>query len=549
MPAYCGAGTFSLRYVQTRGWTNVSSSDEISILFLAVALGAVLGKFSWRGLSLGTSAVIFVALFFGHLGYTIPDNVGLLGLTVFVFCLGINAGPSFFRLFCEQASSLAMMGAAMISAAVAGTWAFAKLFEIPADLAAGMFAGALTSTPALAAAAESLPADSQVAVGFGLAYPFGAVGVVLFVQLASKHLGKHTHEPNVHTYEENVSRITRRVVEVANPGVVDKTLSELAILDKCSCQISRARIDNEMTPISGSFQLQMGQQLLVIGAEREIDLVVDFLGKVSPSTEYVLDVERQRRRIVVTADSVVGRTLGELNLATRFGVTISRITRHDVEFVPDVNQAIQFGDALTVIGQPEGLDQFVTFAGHRERSFDETDMISMAVGLLLGVLLGQLRLQFGEHSFSLGMAGGPLVVGLTLGHFGRIGPIVGHFPRAARMLLTETGLALFLASAGVQAGGQLVDVIQQHGVGICFGAILVTGIPLLVGGLLTHYSLRMGSLRSLGGICGAMTSTPGLGALTSKIDSCVPVASYAAVYPIALILMSLLAPMLVSVIS
>lgn len=528
----------------------MSSSDEIFFLFLTVSLGAALGRLSWRGLSLGTSAVIFVALLIGHLGYSIPDNAGLLGLTVFVFCLGINAGPRFFRLFREQASSLALMGTVMITAAVAGTWLFARTFGVPADLAAGIFAGALTSTPALAAAVESLPPDSQVAVGFGLAYPFGAIGVVLFVQLAAKYRGRLQEDDlEIEKAGEAHSTITRRVVEVANPSVVDRQVSDLEILDKCSCQISRARVGNQLTPVPGSFKLQLGQQVLVIGADCEIDLVVDFLGLRASDADYVLDVERQRRRVVVTSETVVGRSLKELHLGSRFGVTITRIMRHDVEFVPDASQTIQFGDALTAIGQPEGLERFVEYAGHRERSFDETDLISLAVGLLLGAVLGRVRFQLGSETFSLGMAGGPLVVGLILGHFGRVGPIVGHFPRAARLLLTEIGLALFLASAGVKAGGQLLQVIQRHGTGICLGAILITAIPLLVGSLLTRYSLRMGLLQALGGICGAMTSTPGLGALTSKIDSNVPVTSYATVYPIALILMSLLAPILVSVMS
>ena len=141
------------------------------------------------------------------------------------------------------------------------------------------------------------------------------------------------------------------------------------------------------------------------------------------------------------------------------------------------------------------------------------------------------------------------MVGLIMGHFGQVGPIVGHFPRAARLLLTEIGLAMFLANAGVRAGGQLVPVLQEHGLGICLGAMLITVIPLVIGIALTRYSFRMGLLRSLGGICGAMTSTPGLGALTAKLDSNVPVTSYATVYPLALILMSLLAPLLVSALS
>lgn len=527
----------------------MSPSYEIFVLFMTLAVGAVLGRLSWRGLSLGTSAVIFVALFVGHLGYSIPDNVGLLGLIVFVFCIGINAGPRFFHVFREQAGSLALLGAVMLVAAVAATCCFARILGLPADLAAGIFAGSLTSTPALAAAAEALPPDSQLAVGFGIAYPFGAIGVVLFVQLASKFRTTLDADDEPLETDPLDAKITREVVEICNPSVVNRRVSDLEILDRCNCQVSRVRVGHELTPIDGSFKLELGQQLLVIGATPEIKLVVEFLGRSMNSACYVVDTEQNRRRVVVTSDEVVGRSLKDLHLRSRFGVTISRIMRHDIEFVPQASQTIQFGDALTAIGHSGGLESFVEHAGHRERSFDETDLISLIVGLFLGVVLGQVHFQLGKETFSLGMAGGPLVVGLLMGHFGRLGPLVGHFPRAARLLLTEIGLALFLASAGVQAGGQLLSVVQQHGLGICFAAILITAIPLLVGALLTRYSIRMGVLRSLGGICGVMTSTPGLGAITSQTDSNIPLTSYATIYPVALILMSLLAPILVSVMS
>ena len=524
----------------------MSPGDQLLCLFLTVFLGALLGRVSFRGLSLGTSGVIFVALAIGHFGYSVPNSAGLLGLVIFVYCLGISAGPRFFRMFREHASALAIVGATMIVAAVATTWAFAYTVGLPADLAAGIFAGALTSTPALAAAAESLPPDSQLAVGFGIAYPFGAIGVVLFVQLAPRFLQQKPNEQDAEESAVAASKIVRQVIEVANPSVAGKKLNDLSILEKSNCQVSRALIGEHMQPITGNFTLQLGQAVLVVGAEADIDLIVEVLGRKSDHVEYVLDTERQRRRVVVTSDEVVGRSLQDLHFRSRFGVTIERIMRHDVEFVPDPSQKLQFGDALTATGETSGLKKFVASAGHRERSFDETDLISLALGVLLGVLLGRVQFQLGDDSFSLGMAGGPLLVGLIMGHVGRVGPIVGHFPRAARLLLTEIGLAVFLATAGVKAGGQLLPVLQSHGFGLCIGAILITFVPLIVGIVLTRYAIRLGLLRSLGGICGAMTSTPGLGALTSSTDSNVPITSYATVYPIALILMSLIAPLLVS---
>ncbi len=521
-------------------------SDQVLSLFLIVTLGAALGRLTWRGFSLGTSAVLFVALIAGHLGYEVPRVAGVLGLVSFLYCLGISAGPSFFRVFGQQGSSLALVGAAMILAAAAGTWLFARLTHLPADLTAGMFAGALTSTPALAASLEVLPGDSQLAVGFGIAYAFGALGVVLFVQLAPRWLGGFSAEVAETETSRKSAEITRELVEVLNPTVVGKRLSQLPLLAKSNCQISRILVGDQMRPLPPDFTLQTGQQLLIIGTRLNVALVVDLLGQRSTRTDYHLDTERHRRRVVAASREIVGHSLEQLHLRSRFGVTITRITRHDLEFVPDAAQVIQFGDALTAVGESDSLERFVQFAGHRERSFDETDLISLSCGLFLGVLLGKVRFQLGENTISLGMAGGPLLVGLLMGHFGRIGPLVGHFPRASRMLLTEVGLAMFLADAGVQAGAELLNVIQTHGWSICAGSIVITAVPLVVGVLLTRRFLGVGALQALGCICGAMTSTPGLGALTSKVESHIPITSYATVYPLALIMMSILAPVLIT---
>ena len=318
------------------------------------------------------------------------------------------------------------------------------------------------------------------------------------------------------------------------------------MLAKTNCQVSRILVGEEMRPLPADFTLQIGQLLLIIGTRLNVAAVVDLLGQRSSRTDYHWDTERHRRRVVAASRELVGKSLEQLHLRSRFGVTITRITRHDLEFVPDASQSLHFGDALTAVGEAESLERFVEFAGHRERSFDETDLISLSVGLLLGVLLGQVRIQLGQETFSLGMAGGPLLVGLLMGHFGRIGPLVGHFPRASRMLLAEVGLAMFLAAAGVSAGRQFVSVVQTYGWSLCLGSLLITVVPLLVGVLLTRCFLRTGALQALGCICGAMTSTPGLGTLTSKVDSHIPVTSYATVYPLALILMSVLAPLLIT---
>ncbi len=285
----------------------------------------------------------------------------------------------------------------------------------------------------------------------------------------------------------------------------------------------------------------------MIGSKERLPEVIEVLGEENEDTKYTLNLEQRSRRVVVTSREILGHSLKELHLLSRYGVTISRISRQDVEFVPSSNERIQFGDALTAVGESEGLDKFVLSAGHRERTLDETDLISLSAGLVLGILLGSVVLTFGGESISLGMAGGPLIVGLILGSRGNMGPIVGRIPKAARFLLAETGLALFLAQAGSQAGDEFFTVVYQYGPLLCIAATLIMIAPLLIGFLTAKYFLQLDMLEAFGGICGAMTSTPGLGVITSSIDSSVPATSYATVYPLALIMITVLVPILISV--
>jgi putative transport protein len=523
------------------------ATDQILALFVVIGLGLTLGKISWRGVSLGASGVIFVALAAGHFGFQIPKMAGDMGMVLFVYCLGIGAGPGFLRVFLRQGKALAVMGVAMNLSATAVAWLGAKVLGWEPDLASGLLAGALTSTPALAAASERLPGGSELAVGFGVAYPFGVIGVIVFVQITLRlfHQSVSAAERD-HAVATGDDPIVRMLVEVLNPSVVGKELSDIAVISHSNCQVSRLLVGEKLEPIPPSFTLGLRQRVLIVGRRSRISDAVDVLGKTCDDIGYTLDVEQQRRRIVVTSKSLIGQTLEQLHFRSRFGATVTRIARHDIEFVPSPQEKLQFSDALTVVGERDALDRLAKYAGHREQSLDETDLISLATGLVFGVLLGSVEFSYGGGSISLGLAGGPLVVGLLLGHFGRIGPIVGYMPRAARWLCAEVGLALFLAHAGSQAGSEFVSVVSQHGLQLGAGAVAILAVPLAVGFLMARYVLRIGILEMLGGICGAMTSTPGLGVVTSQVATSSPATSYAAVYPVALIIITLLTTALIS---
>lgn len=526
-------------------------ANKLFTLFTVITLGLALGRLHLAGLSLGSSGVIFVALAFGHWGHQLPANIGELGLVLFVYCVGLSAGPGFFRTFVHQGKTLALLSATLIAVGGATTWFLASVLSIPRDLTVGLFAGALTSTPALAVALEALPAGVQTAVGYGIAYPFGVVGLVLFVQLLPRLLRQDLDAlaRRLGSQQDTSGTIVHVLVEVMNPAVVGKQLDELEFLPAANVQVSRVLHGNRLVPLSANFTLAAGQHILVVGQASRLPAVINLFGKRSERTDYTLDTERERRQIIVSSKNVVGRSLAELKLRNVFGVTVSRIMRHGLEFVPTASDEIEYGDALSVVGEPDQLDRFAAFAGHRARSFDETDLISLGVGLLVGMLVGLVSIELSGYRFSLGLAGGPLLVALVLGHFGRIGPVVGHLPRASHMLLLQTGSVFFLASAGVDAGGSLMSVIREYGVTLCGGALIVTFLPLALGYCIGRFGLKLNLLQIVGGVCGGMTSTPGLSAVTAQTDSDIPVVSYATAYPVALILMTVGTQVLASALS
>ncbi len=526
-------------------------SDELLVLFLIITLGLMFGRIKIAGVSLGSSATIFVALAFGQLGYGIPQGLGNLGLVLFIYSVGITAGPTFFRTFARKGRLLSALALALILIAAFWTYVLARMFELPTELAVGLMAGSLTSTPGLAAAMEALPEGSHVAVAYGIAYPVGVVGTVVFVQLLPGLLRQNLDElaKQLQAEEEEGSRIVRVLVEVMNPAVLGKHLSDVVALAEANCQVSRVLVGDRLIPVLPDFTLQLSQHVLVIGPEYRTPLITDFLGKRSEQAGYIMDTESQRRQIVVTAKRVVGHSLRDVKLLSEFGVTVTRITRHDLEFVPRTTEVVEYGDILSAVGESENLQRFAEYAGHRAETAHETDLISMGVGIIAGVFLGTVQIGLGDRQFSLGLAGGPLLVALVLGHFGNIGPIVGYLPKASRMLVMQIGLAFFLADAGTKAGGQLVATLEQQGAALGVVAGVLVLVPMILGYFFARYVLKLDLLTTLGGICGGMTSTPGLGAITSKTDSQIPVISYAAAYPVALILVTLAAQMLVSALS
>lgn len=515
-------------------------NNPLLTLFVIIGLGLLLGKFEFGGISLGSSGVIFAALLAGHLGYTIPDTAGTIGLALFVYCIGIGAGGRFFGALKREGSQLAKLAVIVVGTAVITTWILARLLHLDPGLATGIFAGAMTSTPALAAAmASGGDLGSATVVGYGVAYPLGVIAVVLFVQLLPRLLRKSLDDGT--TEESPLDLITRQVVEVTNPAMFGRSVNDESLAAIGACRISRVLREGRMVPVLYEDTFEQGLRLLLVGERKAVRIATDLLGKATKDKP-ILDTEDERQTYTITNKAVAGKSLAEIDPLKNHGVVVTRISRMEMPFVPDASTRFEPHDVLTVVGSRDHLEAFSRFIGHSPYASSETSLLSLAIGLAFGIVLGRIQFPLpGDSSFSLGLAGGPLLVALLLGHMGRVAGIVGHIPRPTRLLLQEMGLVFFLADAGVRGGASLLEALSDQGLQIFLVGAGVTSVPLLAGFLTADRIFKMPIAQALGGICGGMTSTPALGAITAKTARQAPIVSYATVYPIAVILMALVA--------
>lgn len=520
------------------------------VLFAILFTGLLLGNIKIYGLSLGSSGVLFVALLAGHYGLHVPDGINGMATALFVYCVGLSVGNRFFGSLIQSGNKLVILSIIVVSIAALITILLSSLCGINAGIAAGMFAGACTSTPALAAATEAMQNSADVNIGYGIAYPFGVVGVVLFVQLFPRFLKVDiSQESPLSNAPQDPKKIISRLVLITNSQLMGHLIATHNVTHNMTCRITRIVKNDRLIPLSLEDKFELESKILLVGTREDIQKESLMLG-ILQDNNYPKNSERERTEVIALKKNFCNHSLRELKTLQKYGITISRISRLGFSFVPSSETIITRNDILTVVGSPSNIEVFKKVIGHRSSAINMTDILSLAGGIALGILLGSLKFSFGTEScFSLGIAGGPLIVALILGHFGHIGPFVGYIPRPTRTLLMEFGLILFLAWAGVTGGEKLVSTLKESGLSILIAGFAITTIPMFIGYFIATRFLKLNLLESLGGICGGMTSTPALGAITNKTDAHSPVVSYATAYPAALILMTIFSKIIINILN
>jgi len=510
-------------------------------LFLIVALGFILGRIRFKGLSLDVSAVIFIALLFGHFGVVIPKELGNFGLVLFIFTIGIQAGPGFFSSFRSKGKVLILVTLLIVGSACLTAVGLKYAFGIDTPSVVGLISGALTSTPGLAVAIDST--NSPLAsIAYGIAYPFGVIGVILFVKLLPKILRVDLDAEARRLENERLGQypvLSTGTFQITNKNIFGKTLAELHIRRMTGAVVSRVKHKDQLSIPTAQTVLHEGDRIKAVGTDDAMNQMTVLMGE-RLEGDLPLDNTQSIESLLVTNKDVINKNLGHLNLQRNFGCTVTRVRRSGIDISPSPELDLKFGDKVMVVGEKEGVKSVGKLLGNNEKKLSDTDFFPIAMGIVLGVLFGKINISFSDTlSFSPGLTGGILIVALVLSAIGKTGPIIWSMSPSANQLLRQLGLLLFLAEVGTSAGTNLVSTFQESG-WLMFGVgAIITLVPMIIAVIFGYFVFKINLLDLLGTITGGMTSTPGLAAADSMTDSNIPSVAYATVYPIAMVFLIL----------
>jgi putative transport protein len=534
------------------------------LLFIVIGLGYLIGNIRIFGIPAGpTIGVLLAGLFFGHYDLAVSQGVGAFGFALFIFSVGIQAGPSFFSAFREDGPKYIVLAALVAVSGFALAWSISRVLGFENGFDAGLLAGGLTSTPTLAGAQDAvqsglalIPGDTtearvmeNIGVGYALTYLVGTLVVILMIRYMPRFLGLNL-EAMANTYAREKGMLRKpgqrsasaealpviRAYRVGSEGA-GKTIGQRnAELNEAGAAL-RVRRDGEILEPSPEFMLQEGDVVSIIAS-----LGAHQRGQQHSGGE-VLDAELLNYRIdahevVVVSSYATGKSLRELDLSRAHGCWVNALVRAGLELPLADDIVLQKGDRLHVVGEEAHLRKAADLIGYIEQEVQETDLVTFSFGIAAGVALGLIVFKAGAVAIGLGTAGGLLVSGIAVGYLSSLKPTFGRVPAAARYLLRELGLMLLMASIGLNAGGGIIEALLDVGPAIVLAALVVSTVPVAVGYFVGRKLLRLNPALLLGSLTGAMTSTPALAVVTEAARSSVPAIGYAGTYTFANVMLT-----------
>lgn len=538
-----------------------SALQSVIILSIICAVGLGLGKVKVWGISLGVTFVFFTGILAGHLGFSIDPQMLIyaedFGLILFVYALGLQVGPGFFSSFRKGGMRLNMMGMGVILIGTAMAISFCYLTPVTLPDMMGILCGATTNTPALGAAQQALEQiginSNGAALGCAVTYPLGVVGVILamivfrklFVK--DKDLQAPDHEDTNHTYIA--------AYQVLNPGIFGKTVKEIAQHSTCKFVISRLWRNGIVCIPTFDKVLNEGDRLLVITSDHDAQGLTMLFGE-QENTDWnkedidwdAIDQQMVSKRIIVTRQEINGKRLGSLRLRNSYGINITRIYRSGIQLLATPDLILQLGDRLTVVGEKAAVHNVEKVLGNAVKSLNEPNLIAIFVGITLGLVLGAIPISIPGISLpvKLGLAGGPIIVGILIGTFGPRIHMITYTTHSANLMLRALGLSTYLACLGLDAGAHFfATVFRPEGllwIGLGF---VITFVPVLIMAFVAFKLWKMDFGSVTGMLCGSMANPMALNYANDTIEGDNPAVSYATVYPFCMFARVLIAQLVV----
>ncbi|MDY6122869.1 MAG: putative transporter [Porphyromonas sp.] len=554
-----------------------SITQTIIVLSLVSALGLVLGKLKIGRVSLGITFVFFIGIILSYFGYRYIPDFGLhadvisfaqsFGLVLFIYTLGLEVGPSFFPSLKSGGIAYNMLGLLMVAVTlvmmVAMHWILPDSLIGMTDLV-GVMSGAVTNTPALGAAqttltevstgSPTLNADlASMAQGCAVAYPMGVVGVIVVLAIMAVFRSRREQKGSSEQRKTYFSEF-----EVINPAICDREVKDFVHLVDCRFVISRIWHNGQVHIANSASRVTAGDRLLVVSAKEDVAKLEAFFGRLHSEKDWnrsdidwnAVDKQLTSKRVVVTKSELNGVKLGALRLRNLYDINITRVDRAGVELLPSRELRLQLGDYLTIVGEDNAIKEVTNILGDQIKGLDKPNLISFFLGILLGCLLGMIPLFLPGVSMpiKLGLAGGPVIVGILMGAFGPRYRMATYITSSANQMMKQLGIILYLAGLGLMSGQGFFDVLfTAKGLTWLLSGIAITILPALLVGWISMRMFRLDYGAAAGMVCGAMANPMALDFADSQVSDDSPSVVYATVYPLSMFVRIITAQILIMV--
>ena len=531
---------------------NPSVGQQVLILSLTAAIGIMVGKIKVKGVSLGGAGALFVGILVGHIGMRIEPSVlhfmQEFGLILFVYTIGMQVGPGFIDSIKRHGLVLNILAVCIVLLGVLATVLiyFATDVHDNVPVLIGMLCGAVTNTPSLGAANSALTAAgidaSMTGVGYAVAYPFGVIGII-FVMILVRVFFKQKPDAAAAEYQKEIAEQSKEIVSctlrVDNVNLVGCKIKDIPGLTSTGAVVTRFARDQVVNMPKDDMTLALGDLVHVVGMPDAIENLQKIIGEKQPNPITLQKSNLSVKTILVTNKKILGKSIKQLALNDRFGVTVSRVTRGGFKFTGRLDIRVKFADKLQVVGTPESIAAAAKELGDSLTALDHPEILPAFLGILLGVIVGSIPVAIPgmPTPLKLGLAGGPLIVAIVLSRKRKMGPLNFFMANSANLMLRELGITIFLSCVGLNAGIKFFDVLL-NGDGFYYMALsaIITFFPLMIVAIVGKAVFKVNYLSLCGVLAGATTDPPALAFANGLSNSEATNIGYASVYPLTMLL-------------